>query len=382
MSVIEKQKIPFIAENRIAEATKEINKERKTFKYNTKSLAVWHLVERFVKNKIFVPDYQRDFVWDKRKKTAFVESILLDLPIPSLFLVEDSEGKYEIVDGSQRIRTLVDFVKNKFALDKPQKLKTLDGFFFDNLGETPQDRFLNTTITSIILDDETSQEARNELFERLNTFEPMEDMELRRGIYKGAFNNLVMECGKILVSEKYKNKCPISEHFKHRKEEEELVLRFFAFSETYKNGLVFQLEFNNRYGHTIDKNNMGMRKFLDLYYRNKNYYLKGLSEQDRNKEIIELKNKFQKMLDFVDKYFDYGFSRRRKGEYTSRFYFESISVGVAIALEENPDLTINNVAWITKDKEFNVEMDKKSGISQANRIKRRIEIVKNNLLKG
>ena len=91
--------------------------------------------EKLTKPEFYVPDYQREHTWDEKRKSKFIESVLIGLPIPFLFLaeVEDEEGRLEIVDGSQRIRTLVEFVSGKLVLNDLEKLPLLNGFTFDQL---------------------------------------------------------------------------------------------------------------------------------------------------------------------------------------------------------------------------------------------------------
>ena len=62
-------------------------------------------------NELFVPDYQREFVWDEERQSKLIESIILGLPIPLIFLTENNDGRLEIIDGSQRIRTLSAFLE-------------------------------------------------------------------------------------------------------------------------------------------------------------------------------------------------------------------------------------------------------------------------------
>ena len=73
-------------------------------------------------NEIFVPEYQRDFVWSQERQSKMIESIILGLPIPSIFVAEDESGRLEIVDGSQRIRTLNAFLCGDLQLINLKKI--------------------------------------------------------------------------------------------------------------------------------------------------------------------------------------------------------------------------------------------------------------------
>ena len=90
----------------------QINEQRKTVDFDTREFTIEILVDKYEKNinkdqnELYVPDYQREFVWDDERQSKFIESLLLGLPIPLIFVAEGSDGRLEIVDGSQRIRTL------------------------------------------------------------------------------------------------------------------------------------------------------------------------------------------------------------------------------------------------------------------------------------
>ena len=86
-----------------------------------------YLVDQLRSEKYYVPDYQRNMVWNDIRQSEFIESVLIGLPIPFLFYYEDSDGKYEIVDGSQRLRTLRRFMDDELKLKKLELLQELNG---------------------------------------------------------------------------------------------------------------------------------------------------------------------------------------------------------------------------------------------------------------
>ena len=85
---------------------------------NKKIKSLFEVIFAHDENEIFVPDYQREFVWPNDRRSKFIESVLIGLPIPYIFVADvgKGEGRLEIVDGSQRIRTLAAFVGNEFEL--------------------------------------------------------------------------------------------------------------------------------------------------------------------------------------------------------------------------------------------------------------------------
>ncbi|EKP9930533.1 DUF262 domain-containing protein, partial [Listeria monocytogenes] len=83
-------------------ALKEINKLQKRIDYDTRDFPISFIVEQFLNEDYYIPDYQREFVWPEEYKARFIESLILGYPIPLLFLADTAEGRLEIVDGVQR----------------------------------------------------------------------------------------------------------------------------------------------------------------------------------------------------------------------------------------------------------------------------------------
>ena len=96
----------------------------------------------FVADKVrskeyYVPEYQREMIWDDTVQSRFIESVLIGLPIPFVFLWQDEDGRMEIVDGSQRMRTLRRFMDNELKLTKLELLPETNEFHFQDLSEAP-----------------------------------------------------------------------------------------------------------------------------------------------------------------------------------------------------------------------------------------------------
>ena len=84
------------------------------------------------------PDFQRGLVWKTKQKSELIESILMGIPLPLIYVKEDEKGVYLIVDGKQRLSTLFSFINNEFALDKLTILKDKNGSRFADLTPSPQ----------------------------------------------------------------------------------------------------------------------------------------------------------------------------------------------------------------------------------------------------
>ena len=119
---------PTALNNKISfdEAEAQIRENQKKVDFDVKEYTIEYYVDKYKKGDFFIPEYQRDFVWDEKRQAKFIESVVLGLPIPFIFVAdvydrddkdeEGEEGNLEIVDGSQRIRTLTSFVDNNLEL--------------------------------------------------------------------------------------------------------------------------------------------------------------------------------------------------------------------------------------------------------------------------
>ena len=316
---------------------------------------------------MYVPDYQREFIWEEKRQSKFIESLFLGLPVPLFFVAEiEKDGRLEIVDGSQRIRTLAAYLSNNLVLKGLEKLHLLNDTSFNSLPASRQRKFKNISMRMIVLSSKANEEIRNEMFDRINTSSvPLLPMETRRGIFKGKFTDFIIELSKL---ELFKKLCPIMHYFEGRREEEELILRFFAFTETYPS-----FKFG---GLNLEKN--GVAKFLDSYLEEKNNTI--------TKEELELKrNQFLNMLVFVDKTFpNQGFAKSKNSTGISRPYFEAVSIGSHFAITEKSDLVVKNIEWINLDKnkinDFYKILSGRYHTHKPNKLRDRIEFVKKNLL--
>lgn len=147
------------------------------------------------------PEYQRRTVWKNSKRSLFIESLLLNVPIPPVFLYEWDLSRYEVMDGQQRLNSIVDFYENGFALTGLEKWKELNGFRFRDLPGTLQRgldrRRLSATVLLVegtSVEPQRQSDVRKLVFERLNTGGlHLKAQELRNCLYEGPFNELLIE---------------------------------------------------------------------------------------------------------------------------------------------------------------------------------------------
>lgn len=212
----------------------QIESEQKTISYDMKEFTIELYVKKYLErideddNELYVPDYQREFIWDEKHQSRFIESLYLGLPVPFMFSAEIKEsGRLEIVDGSQRIRTLAAFMNDELTLSHLEKLSEMNGCKYSELPVGLQRSFKNISIRMVVLSSKATEEVRNEMFDRINTSSvPLLPMETRRGIYRGSFTDFIIELAK---EPRFKQLCPMVKYMQNRREEEELILRLFAF---------------------------------------------------------------------------------------------------------------------------------------------------------
>lgn len=187
------------------------------------------------------PEYQRRKRWDNGKKSRLIESFIMNVPLPPIFLYEYDYSKFEVMDGLQRLTTIYDFYSGDFALESMGYWKELEGKKYNDLPEEIQKGIDRRYISSIVLLEETAktpeeaEELKQIVFERLNSGgEKLTPQETRNALYNGDFNQL---CIKLSKNEKFKimwdipiNDEELLQSETYRKMGDvELVLRFFAY---------------------------------------------------------------------------------------------------------------------------------------------------------
>lgn len=219
----------------------EVAKER-TVKTQNIEYDLETLVKKIEKKTIKLnPEYQRNHRWDKKTSSRLIESLILNIPIPTVYLSQDvdvdeevDEGisRYSVIDGQQRLSAIYGFMKNEYALEELEVLDSLNGAKYDELPPFLVRRLEERTITCLRIDSTADEQVKYDIFERLNTGAvQLEAQELRNAVYRGKFNELIKELAnnvefKRLISVKIENG---EEDIKVKKMlDVELVLRFFA----------------------------------------------------------------------------------------------------------------------------------------------------------
>jgi hypothetical protein len=212
------------------------------------------------------PFYQRRPRWEKVRQSKLIESFIMNVPVPPLFVYESDLAKYEVMDGQQRITAILDFYTNKLTLEGLEQWPELNGRIYDTLPSEIKKGLDRRSVSYIVLLKEsapTSEDEallRQEVFERLNTGGvSLSHQEVRNALYQGRFNSLLLELVKNEIFRRVWSLPPYSESAEALRAEElvtnrtyvlmrdvEIVLRFFALRH-------------------VGQYQRGMKGFLDLY---------------------------------------------------------------------------------------------------------------------
>ena len=196
----------------------------------TKDITLSQLREMVDANDILTsPDYQRNYVYDDKRASLLVESILIGIPIPIIYLCEEDEGIFSVIDGQQRIMSFTRYLKNDFQLCGLSTLAALNGKFFRDLDKPMQRRLRSKSLKAICLDRD-SQELKYEIFSRLNLGAiKLKDQEVRNCIFRGSFNSMLRR-----IADTDENVKTLFHNADNKRMAfEERILRFFAMRDFY-----------------------------------------------------------------------------------------------------------------------------------------------------
>lgn len=225
-------------------------------------LSFRELIERYDDNELVKPELQRHYVWDRKEASRFVDSLLLGLPVPSIFLAQTNDEKLLIIDGYQRIMTVRDFVRGifsrddkAFALSRTTKInERWRGKNFAELTDAEQRRIRNTTIHAIIFAQQKEPQSEDtslfQVFERINTSgRTLTAQEIRNCVAQGPYNALLFRLNEYAPWRRlFGSAVP-----EPRMRDMEFILRFFALSSNdFRSGR---------------QERLSLRRFLDVFIK-------------------------------------------------------------------------------------------------------------------
>lgn len=234
---------------------------------NDRSLAELHRWKQ-TGRLIVDPEWQRQYVWDRKRASKLIESFIHDIPVPVIYLAKNEEGKYEVIDGLQRLTSVFDYLNNQFSLRGLELVPLYNGKYFRELDETAQNKLQDATVRTFELSPRTPKDLMFVIFERLNTGGiSLNDMEIRNCLFRGKLNTLIKKLAddqdfKVAVNQSNLGK---------RMTDRTLILRFLAF-----------------YERTHHKAKQGLKRFLNEFfetYRN-----------PTNEKLQEYEKQFRKSM--------------------------------------------------------------------------------------
>lgn len=213
----------------------QIAKER-TVKTQTIEYDLETLVKKIKRNVIKLnPEYQRKHRWGDETSSRLIESLILNIPIPFIYISQDVDvdeeidsesSRFSVIDGQQRLTAIYNFFENKYQLQGLEVLDKLNGAFHKDLPPFLMRRLEERSIRCLRIDSTLDPQVKYDIFERLNSGSvKLESQELRNATCRGPFKDLVKVLSK---NENFKLACKLTPDSSRVKkmEDEELVLRF------------------------------------------------------------------------------------------------------------------------------------------------------------
>lgn len=191
---------------------------------------------------VLEPDYQRKYQWDTKKASRFVESICLNIPVPVIYLAEEKDGTFSVIDGQQRLTSLFRFIKHDeissifpnsqlqpLVIDGLKILPELNGKSYSEIDRAFKSTISKRPIRCIVVLNDSDEALKFEVFERLNTGSAeLTDQEIRNCVYRGNYNKLLKQLSEY---DKFKELTALPEADEKAMKGVELVLRFLAYRE-------------------------------------------------------------------------------------------------------------------------------------------------------
>lgn len=218
----------------------ELEKQRRQVDVDNYDLTLGEIVRMAEANELIrAPEYQRKFRWTHEDESYLIESLLLGLPVPSVYVASNPDGTWEVVDGLQRLSTLIHFmsasqpalkqleVNEPLRLTELKKLPSFNNYCFLDLPTPIRLQFAKRSLRVTALTDKSDPEIRFEVFERLNKGGvSLSPQEVRACIYRGPFAELLRKLAALPSFRKLVKLQPIHQNDGTR---EELILKFFAY---------------------------------------------------------------------------------------------------------------------------------------------------------
>jgi hypothetical protein len=209
----------------------EIPKEERNLRTQAYDKSISDVVTMMKSNDIVLdPDYQRNYIWDNKKASLLIESILLNVPIPIIYVSEEEDSTWSVIDGLQRLNSLLRYFNGEFKLAGLEVLRELNGCVYSRLNPKASRILRNGILRIILIFKESHPEIKYEIFMRLNRGAiQLNEQELRNCLYRGKLNDLLKQ---LRTNKKFLTMVGLEEPHK-RMIDAEIILRYFTISESY-----------------------------------------------------------------------------------------------------------------------------------------------------
>lgn len=210
------------------DAILSIPPERRVLRTEQYDFSVSTLIAMMGKGEVSIPEFQRRYVWSDRQASRLVESLIIQCPIPVIYMNQERDESFSVIDGNQRLNSLKRFLEDEFPLSGLTSYPELAGLKYSELDQRFQRHISNRVLRCTVILKDTHPQVKFDVFERLNSGAvALTRQELRHGLYYGSLLKLAS-----LVAKRLK----LDSHFSGRKDKrmkaEELVIRYWALHES------------------------------------------------------------------------------------------------------------------------------------------------------
>jgi hypothetical protein len=222
---------PYQDELDYSESILNIPPEQRRLVTETYDFSISTILESLKDGRIYIPEYQRGYVWNDVQASRLIESLVIQCPIPVIYLSQTADEKFQVIDGNQRVSSIKRYIDGKFSLKGLTAYPELEGVYYNDLDPRFKRHILHRTLRCIAILKETHPQVKFDIFERINTGAvQLTPQELRHGIYNGPFIKLLDD----LAEEQVWTKMIEPNNLKRMKSQE-LILRFFALHNNFDN---------------------------------------------------------------------------------------------------------------------------------------------------
>lgn len=347
----------------------KINEQRQEIKSDRMDMSFGEIINMFKDGEIVIsPEYQRAFRWDKQRQTDFIESILLGIPFPSIFVATNEDGTWELIDGLQRVSTVLSFFgelkdseRNNLVLQEGNIVKELNHETVNSIPIELKLAIKRTPCRVEIIQKESNFEMRYELFKRLNTGgEGLTRQEIRNCIFRGfvEYEKFSKMIKRLSQNTCFKQVINISYSQEQEMLLDELVLRFFSL-----------------YLHRFEYTEKTIQDFFDKI-------MKKQCETPNSDEIIKFEEKFINIFTYIYNIDSNGNMFRLARLNFSTSMYDSIVITLAETNKRLEDIPAEDfllsIEKLKKDDDFKAHAG--SASSNASNIREKIRVAKKILL--